>query len=156
MAGVWARVYDRLEEGVTLFFFFVMCVAVLLQLVFRFLFNSPLLYPEEVSRYAYVWITFFGLSLATKTGEHIRVVLLLRAVPAGWGRWIQRGVELVSCATLLFLAYLGLRFMDFSRMNISSALEMPMNLVYASFPAGCLLAVARCLRVLTAPRSGSR
>jgi TRAP-type C4-dicarboxylate transport system permease small subunit len=144
---------DRLEEGVTLLCFFGMSAAVLLQLVFRFGFNSPLLFPEEVSRYCYVWITFVGLALATKNREHIRVELLVLALPARWGRILSLVVDAGSCAILLFLAYLGVRFMDFSRMNISSALELPMNLVYVSFPAGCALAVLRALRLLVAPRA---
>jgi TRAP-type C4-dicarboxylate transport system permease small subunit len=145
------RLIDRLEEGVTLFCFFLMSAAVLAQLVSRFLFNSPLLFPEEVSRYCYVWITFIGLALATKHREHIRVDLLFHVLPAGWCRPLGLVVDVASCAILLFLAYLGIRFMDFSRMNISSALELPMNLVYVSFPLGCALAVVRALRVLGSP-----
>jgi TRAP-type C4-dicarboxylate transport system permease small subunit len=156
MAGSVARRLDRLEEWVTLFFLYVMCGAVLIQLVFRFLFNSPLFFPEEISRYSYVWITFFGLALATKHRDHIRMDLLLRALPDRGRAWVERAVEFVSCAILLVLAYLGLHFMEFSRMNISSALELPMNLVYVSFPVGCVLAVARSLRFLLAPRPGVR
>jgi len=133
----------RFEEGVTLGFFAVMCVFVALQLFFRFILNHPLMFPEEISRYAYVWITFVGLSLATKTREHIRV-------DAGVGmfsRELQFGVgalvDLISVVILLWLAYLGVRFMLFSRMSISPALEIPLNLVYVAFPVGCLLAAVR-------------
>jgi TRAP-type C4-dicarboxylate transport system permease small subunit len=154
MPGRVMRVFDRVEEGVTLLCFFGMSAAVLVQLVFRFVFNSPLLFPEEVSRYCYVWMTFIGLALATKNREHIRVELLAHALPPRWGRVMGLVVDVASCAMLLFLAYLGVRFMDFSRMNISSALELPLNLVYVSFPAGCALAVVRALRLVAT--SGGR
>lgn len=140
--------FARLEETVTLLFFLLMSLAVLLQLVFRFLFNRPLLYPEEISRYCYVWITFIGLALATKTGEHIRVDLLVQLLSPAWRRRIERATAVLSAVALLFLAALGIRFLEFSRMSISSALEMPMNLVYVAFPLGCLLAVVRLLRGL--------
>ena len=133
----------RLEEGVTLVCFAVMCVFVALQLFCRFALNSPLMFPEEISRYAYVWITFIGLSLATKTREHIRVDAGVGLLPPIWQRVIGLFVDLTSFAILLWLAYLGVRFMLFSRMSISPALEIPLNLVYVAFPLGCLLAALR-------------
>lgn len=133
----------RVEEGVTFVCFAVMCVFVALQLFFRFALNSPLMFPEEISRYAYVWITFVGLSLATKTREHIRVDAGVGLLPRGGQRAVGVLVDLASLAILLWLAYLGVRFMLFSRMSISPALEIPLNLVYAAFPLGCLLAALR-------------
>lgn len=133
----------RLEEGVTLFCFGVMCVFVALQLFFRFALNNPLMFPEEISRYAYVWITFIGLSLATKTREHIRVDAGVSLLPRAGRRAVSCLVDLTSLAVLLWLSFLGVRFMFFSRMSISPALEIPLNLVYVSFPLGCLLAALR-------------
>lgn len=145
----------RLEEGVTFFFFAVMCLFVAVQLFFRFALNHPLIFPEEISRYAYVWITFVGLSLATKTREHIRVDAGVGMLPHVWQRGVGALVDLISFAILLWLAYLGVRFMLFSRMSISPALEIPLNLVYAAFPLGCLLAAVRLSRQLaTRLRSG--
>lgn len=138
-----AALAARFEEGVTFFFFAVMCVSVALQLFFRFVLNHPLMFPEEISRYAYVWITFVGLSLATKTREHIRVDAGVGLLPPGGRRGVGALVDLVSFAILLWLAYLGVRFMLFSRMSISPALEIPLNLVYVAFPLGCLLAAYR-------------
>lgn len=144
----------RFEEGVTFFCFAVMCAFVALQLFFRFALNSPLMFPEEISRYAYVWITFVGLSLATKTREHIRVGAGVGMLPRVWRRGVGAVVDFISFAILLWLAYLGIRFMLFSRMSISPALEIPLNLVYVAFPLGCLLAAFRLsVQLVTGLRS---
>jgi TRAP-type C4-dicarboxylate transport system permease small subunit len=145
MQAILARWWDRLEEGVSLLCFLLMSAAILVQLVFRFLLNNPLLYPEEVARYCYVWIAFLGVAMVTKTREHIRVDVLLATLPARLRAGIEAAVDWLSALILLGLAALGVAFMDFSRMNISSALELPMNLVYLAFPVGCLLAVIRLL-----------
>lgn len=140
----------RFEEGVTFCFFAAMCLFVTVQLFFRFVLNHPLMFPEEISRYAYVWITFVGLSLATKTREHIRVDAGVGLLPQAWRRGAGALVDVVSLAILLWLAYLGVRFMLFSRMSISPALEIPLNFVYAAFPVGCLLAAIRLFIQLVA------
>jgi len=138
-----AALAARSEESVTFFFFAVMCAFVALRLVFRFILKHPLMFPEEISRYAYVWITFVGLSLATKTRGHVRVDAGVGMLPPGWQRGVGALVDLISVAILLWLAYLGITFMLFSRMGISPALEILLNLVYVAFSLGCLLAAIR-------------
>ena len=70
-----------LEEIIATFFLFIMCVFVFLQLFYRYLVKEPLIYTEELARYAYIWVTFIGLSLCTKTKEHIRIDFLIEKLP---------------------------------------------------------------------------
>ena len=58
-----------------------MCVFVFLQILFRYLFKNPLLFAEEVSRFSYVWVTFIGLSLATKLRNHVKVDFFVLKLP---------------------------------------------------------------------------
>lgn len=155
MAAGALRFLNRLEETVALFFFFLMSLFVFLQLVFRFLLNNPLFFAEEISRYAYVWITFVGLSLATKNREHIRVNALVQQLPVALQRRMDLAVHVASLLLLLWLTYLGFRFMGFSKMSISPALEMPMNIVYLSLPLGCLLGAIRLAAGVWGGQAGS-
>jgi TRAP-type C4-dicarboxylate transport system permease small subunit len=148
MAKAVLRQIERVEELITVFFLFIMCVFVLLQLFSRFILNSPLLFTEEVSRYSYVWITFIGLSLATKTGDHIKVDFFMGLLPRAARVVIERIVNTISFLILLYLCYLGLRFLAFSGMNESAALKIPLNFVYVSLPLGCLLAAFRTARIV--------
>ena len=136
-------VMDHLEEGVTFFFFVVMCVFVFLQVFFRFVLNHPLLYPEEVSRAAYVWLSFIGMSLVTRTREHIRVDFFVQLLPIVPRKWVLFIVDLLTLAMMVALGWFGVRFVIFSRMSITPALEVPMNLFYVAFPLGCLLTIIR-------------
>lgn len=146
---VWGIV-NRLEEGVSFFFFVVMCVFVFLQVFFRFVLNRPLLYPEEVSRAAYVWLSFIGMSLVTRTREHIRVDFFVQLLPIVPRRWVQLIVDLLVLAMMVALAWFGVRFVIFSRMSITPALEVPMNLYYVAFPLGCLLSIIRLVQNIVA------
>lgn len=144
---VW-RILDNLEEGVTFFFLAVMCVFVFLQLFFRFVINRPLLYPEEIARGAYVWVCFIGVSLATKSREHIRVDFFVERLPLRLRRWVVVVVDCLSCLALAMLGWFGVQFVIFSRPNITPALEVPLNLQWVSFPIGFFLAAIRLLRLL--------
>ena len=59
-----------------------------LQMLFRFVFNLPLAWTEELSRYVFIILTYCGASTAVLDNAHVRVelidnVLSARAVCAG-------------------------------------------------------------------------
>lgn len=149
-------IVNRLEEGVTFFFFVVMCVFVFLQVFFRFVLNHPLLYPEEVARAAYVWLSFIGMSLISRTREQIRVDFFVQLLPIVPRRWVQLVVDLLILVMMVALGWFGLRFVIFSRMSITPALEVPMNLYYVAFPLGCLLSIFRLAQHIVADLAEAR
>lgn len=48
-----------------------------IQIVCRYAFNNSLSWPEEVSRYLFIAISFFGATLTMRSGGHLRVDILL-------------------------------------------------------------------------------
>lgn len=142
------KITNNFEEIVTTFFLITMCFFVFLQLLFRYLLKDPLLYAEEVARYSYIWITFIGLSLSTKTKEHIRIDFLVEKLPKKIKEFINIIIELFTLAFMIFLTYWGIRLANFNRVMLSPALRMPLNFVYYSFPFGTALASIRTIQTI--------
>lgn len=85
----------------------IICLVTMVTLVFgnvvlRYCFNTSILISEEISRWAFVWLTFLGAVVLLRERGHMGVDLALRALP-GWG---ERGCLIVS--QLLMLACSGL------------------------------------------------
>ena len=137
------NILEHMEEWVAFFFFIIMCVFVFMQLFFRFVLNNPLLYTEEVSRAAYVWLSFIGMSFVTRIREHIRVDFFVNLLPVVPQKWIMLVVDIFVLGMMVALGWFGVQFVIFSKMSITPALEVPMNVYYVSFPLGCLLSVMR-------------
>jgi len=57
--------------------FAVMLLSAVLQVFCRYVLNYPLLWPEEVTRYSMVWLTFIGASLGVKKGSHVSFTLIV-------------------------------------------------------------------------------
>ena len=68
--------------------------------------NDPFIFTEEVSRYSYVWITFIGMSLATKTSDHIRVDFFVGLL----GRFFMPGNNRMGCLLTIVLGIAGAVF----------------------------------------------
>ncbi len=54
-----------------------MVVVITLQIVMRYLFNSPLQWSEELARFSYGWYCLFGIALVTKDKSHLTVGILV-------------------------------------------------------------------------------
>jgi TRAP-type transport system small permease protein len=59
----------------------VMTVTVSLQIVFRYVFNASLDWSEEIARFSFVWVSFFGASALMRVREHINVTVFVDNFP---------------------------------------------------------------------------
>ncbi|MDV5863313.1 TRAP transporter small permease [Pseudomonas mendocina] len=85
----------------------VICLVTMVVLVFgnvvlRYGFNESILISEELSRWAFVWLTFLGAVVLLRERGHMTVDLALRAMPS----WSERGCMILS--QLLMLGCSGL------------------------------------------------
>lgn len=112
--------------------------SILLQVVFRYLFNSPLSWSEELARYCMIGITFIGVSVAYSEGRLANVDLLVNAVP----RSIQKVMVLISnllvfVVTVSILKWsINLLLLPGTIHQTSAGIGMPMWVVYACGPIG--------------------
>jgi TRAP-type transport system small permease protein len=60
---------------------FAMVVMVFGNVVMRYAFNSGILISEEMSRYAFIWLTYIGAMIAMREGGHLGVDTLVKKLP---------------------------------------------------------------------------
>ena len=61
----------------------VMVVTITWQILMRYVFDSPIMWGEELSRISYAWFCFFGVALATRDEAHLKVEFFFPEVPQG-------------------------------------------------------------------------
>jgi TRAP-type C4-dicarboxylate transport system permease small subunit len=129
-------VLAKVEECVLMVCFSTIAVALLMQIIFRYALNSPLIWTEELSRYLLVWITFLGINYALRRNKHIRMEYFFNMMP----NMVQRLVVIATQIMILyFMVCLYGPTLSFVKMQMniaSSAMQMNMGLVYLSLPIG--------------------
>ncbi|MGL4229842.1 MAG: TRAP transporter small permease [Casimicrobium sp.] len=60
---------------------FAMVVMVFGNVVMRYAFNSGIQISEEMSRYAFIWLTYLGAMIAMREGGHLGVDTLIKKLP---------------------------------------------------------------------------
>ena len=90
--------WSYLEVHMMVVLMVVFMVNIFCQIFFRVLFKTPVFFAEELSRYAFLWMVFLGLSYATLHDKHIRVTLLVEKFPFTLQRITEILIHLLAIA----------------------------------------------------------
>lgn len=137
------RFLSHFEEIMGSFCLVAVGLIVTLQVIARYLVGHALSWPDETSRYLFVWITFLGASLALKKREHFALELLPDSLPPKAARWLEIGVMIVVLLTTLMLIWYGIVLTLDGHKVLTPTLEIPRSLPYAAIPFGALLMTIR-------------
>jgi TRAP-type C4-dicarboxylate transport system permease small subunit len=117
----FARLYFRTLEAVMVLCLAAMCVMVFGNVVLRHLFDSGINTSEELSRFAFIWLTFLGAVVVAREGGHLGVDMVVEALPRGakraslitsrllasaccaiflWGLGMQHGINVANTALI--------------------------------------------------------
>ena len=96
------QILNKVEEGIISLLLVAMTLLVFLEVVLRFIFNTGLLWAQELTLLLSAWFVLFGISYGLKVGAHIGVDAFVKTLPDS----IHRFVSLI--AVLLSLVYCGL------------------------------------------------
>ena len=118
------------------------CAVVLLQVLMRYLFATPNPWSEELSRFAFIWVSLLGASLAVEHRAHFGFDQVTKKLSPAVRRAVERTAWAVVLALSLLLVGAGIALMDLTLGERSAALNLPIALVYAAAPvAGMLMAI---------------
>ncbi len=124
-----------------------MFVSFLLQIVFRYVFNRPLGWTEEVTVLCWVWVVLWGASFLLDDEEEVRFDIVYNAVPAR----ARRVFTIVSSLALVVLMALSLpatwHYVEFMRREHSAYLRMRFDILYSIYVLFAVVCIARQARV---------
>jgi TRAP-type C4-dicarboxylate transport system permease small subunit len=118
-----------------------MAVMVFANVALRFLTDHSILWTEEASRYAMVWLTFIGAGPVLRYGAHIGIDTVERALPRH--AWIIRAT-IFALRAIFFtvMIVVGIRYSILTWAQTTPVLEIPIGAVYLAMPFGFALMLA--------------
>ena len=129
-----------------------MVVDVFLQVLFRFVIESPLSWSEEVSRYLFVWIVWIGSALVMAEKGHVGIDILIRKFSPAWQRFMEIFIYLIFLFPASAMAYYGYTLAKLNMNQPSAALRLPMGIPYAAIPIAAVLMILNVLFYIFFPK----
>ena len=129
----------RVEKIVAAVLIAGIAVCVFLQVLFRYVFESPLAWTDELSRYLQVWMVFIGAAIAADRLSHFHLDLLHQYLPRGALHYVDIGVLLATLAFTGVLGFYGMQILETVHRQLSPAIGVQMSYAYSAIPVGCAL-----------------
>ena len=139
MDSIVIRKLTRLVEWMLTALSILIFVVVFLQVLFRYLLRQPLFWSEELPRYLLIWMCFLAAALAQKHDAHINITLCLAPLSTRTRQVLKILTDVVILVFLWILIYSGGLVTSITAHHRSTALQLPMGLVYAALPVGAIL-----------------
>jgi len=130
----------------------VMIVSLLLGVFYRYVLGDALVWSDEVASLAFTWTVFLFASALVQTGGHVRVTLLVEALPPILGELVERGIMVLIIGLGLVMLWTGWNFAEFTAGQVSPAIRYPVWLRNAAVPVGGALISIHALIILIRPR----
>ncbi len=135
----WINAIRIVLQAVTVACVVAFTMLICMQVFYRYVLNSSLIWSEEVVRFLLLWTVMLGSAIATDKGAHIILNPLDEHLGPG-GRRIRAAVaELCTIAFCSVLFWTGCQFIARTKNMTSSAADIPMYYVYLSMPVGAML-----------------
>jgi TRAP-type C4-dicarboxylate transport system permease small subunit len=138
---------ENFEEKLAMCILGAMVIIMGIQIFMRYVVGYSLSWPEELTRYCFIWLTFSGTSYAFKEKIHLRIDITEKFIPV-----LQKPLGILgNICGLLFCIYLIkpglLAIVKIYKFNQkSTALLLPMYLVYSSMMFAMCFSVFRILQ----------
>jgi TRAP-type C4-dicarboxylate transport system permease small subunit len=88
--------------------FSIIFMTMLLQIFFRYVLNSPLVWTEELCRYLFIWTCFLGWTIALRQKSHIRINFFIERLPYSLGKIVTIFFQLLIFVFLIQLLRYGI------------------------------------------------
>jgi len=136
---------ENLEEFLMCILLVAMACIMIVQIICRFVFSNSLGWSEELTRYLFVWSTFLSISYCIRKNLSIRIDLIVEALPGGLKKAFYIAVDLVVLVTYAYLVQPSFKYLNNTITNgqVSTAMQIPMAVIYAAPCVGFVLAVIR-------------
>jgi TRAP-type C4-dicarboxylate transport system permease small subunit len=126
------------EEILSGIFMVLMFLATFANVVARYFFNSPILWAEEFSRYAFIWVVFLGAVVCTKHKRHIGIDSVVKVLPGHVQPWVNLAADLLTLALMVIIIWYGW-ILTRSATQITATLQIPQYVIYIVVPSSGVL-----------------
>ena len=81
MKSFFSKLNEDFERWICLIFYSMVVMTIVSEVVRRFALGYSSIWGEEIARYSFIYLAWFGAALAVRNRGHIRIDVLLNALP---------------------------------------------------------------------------
>lgn len=143
------KLYDNILENIVAILYAGIISIMFSQVVFRYVFNSPRTWAEELSRYLFIWIVYLGAAIAISRRAHLQVDYFIRYLPERFKKYLSLVLNIFIFGFLTLVLLKGLELANEYLLTPTYTMEfLSQWYFYMAIPVGSLFMFLNLLRVI--------
>ena len=106
----------------------------LCQVFWRWVLRNPIIWSEELIQLTYVWICYLGWVIAERSDAHIRITVLMNALPKTAQKWLQAFCHVLCIVFSILMVYYGIKLVGVGAKRTAVSIALNYGLVYLMGP----------------------
>lgn len=139
------NILDKAENIVLVSMFVAMVLIIFVQVIMRYVFKNSLSWSEELGKFIFVWISWIGIAIGQKRGEHIRITLVVDRLPFKAQQFLILISDLIVIAICAITTYYSISLVGSQAGTRFAGIKISMAWGYLSVAVGCILMIIRCI-----------
>ncbi|MBN8201431.1 TRAP transporter small permease [Bacillus sp. NTK034] len=116
-------------------------VITILQVIARFIFDSPLVWSDELARFLLIWMVFIGAAIVSYDDKHMGIEMLQEKMSHKTKLITSLIMRAVILLALIITVNSSIELVQVSHSQKSGALEIPFSFWRGSASIGCFLMI---------------
>ena len=133
------EILDKIASFVTVTFMIGLTVLIGVNVVMRFVLNSPIAWQYEATLVCMSWVVFIGMSMAFRNDEHMRLTFVSNALPKKYQALWMVFMDLFVLLFLVYGGYCSISVVKNAMPTLYQTIPVSRGLFYMPFPIGCLI-----------------
>lgn len=109
-----------------------------IQVPMRYIFKSPVAWADEITRYLFVWLSFFGAALAIKENKHVAVEGIVNMFPSITRKLLIVIRNILTLIVISVILYYGITLLPPLANQKSAGMQIPMVVPYSAIAVSFL------------------
>jgi TRAP-type C4-dicarboxylate transport system permease small subunit len=154
-----SKINEIIKKGLIVILIGLLClllIAVLWQVFSRFILHSPSSFTDELSRFLLIWLSFLGSAYLVTIQEHIAITILSDKFNRKIYVILKYAIILIFSVLVLVIGGISLVSTMLEMNQLSSALQLPVGLVYTVLPISGILISIFCLNNISQAWKGDK
>ena len=150
------KALNKTEEVVLVAMFALMVAIIFIQVIMRYVFQNSLYWSEELGKFLFIWISWLGISIGEKRGEHIKITLIVDKF-SNKAQYIANIIsEIIVIAICAVTVYYGITMVILQTTTNYAGIKISVAWVYLAVVVGCAIMILRCIGMIVLSVKGMK
>ncbi len=143
----FCNVLDLVATTITTIAMIFLTVLITVNVISRYIFNSPIAWQYEITLVCLSWVVFIGMSITFKLDEHMRLTFVCNALPEKFQNiWLA----IMDFFVLLFIVaggFISISVVQNAMPTMYQTIPVSRGFFYLPFPIGCFMSACHIINV---------